>query len=413
MKTLNILGFSLMLLVFGACTSDHKANNAMQNKEESNKFKSEADFLIEYTDGFILGTGKQQIVVVPKYQGRIMTSTAKGDNGFSFGWINHSLIKSGKYGDNFSAFGGEDRFWIGPEGGKYGIFYDKGKEFKWENWRTPAYIDKESFTLINRTPNSASFTHQFTVTNYSGNQFPVKVNRTVKLLNRGETEDILHYTLDENTSFVAFQSDNEIINMGRNTWTKETGLLNIWIVGIFSPSNKTNVVIPVKPGNKDSLGYKVTDDYLRPVPEERLKVEDSAVYFKGDGQFQCKIGINHKRSKGILGSYDPVNKVLTIIKFDQPENYQAYANHLSNEKNGAYDGDAAMAYNDGPANPGEKPFGPYYELESNSPVKEMAPGESLKHVHTTFHFQGDKSTLNKLSIALLGVTLEKIQDALK
>ena len=56
MKTLNILGFSLMLL-FGACTSDHKSNNVMLNKEESKTFKADADFLLKYTDGFILGNG--------------------------------------------------------------------------------------------------------------------------------------------------------------------------------------------------------------------------------------------------------------------------------------------------------------------------------------------------------------------
>jgi hypothetical protein len=389
------------------------ADQAMKTSTNKKKFGEDAAFILKYTDGFVLSIGKQKIIVVPKYQGRIMTSTANGDDGFSFGWMNNSLIESGKFGENFSAFGGEDRFWIGPEAGKYGIFYDKGKAFKWENWRTPAYIDKETFELVNKSSASASFRHQFEVVNYSGNHFQVKVNRTIQLLTRTEAEKILNYPIDEKISVVAFQSNNEMINIGESSWNRETGLLNIWIVGIFSPSENTNVVIPIMPGNDSALGYRVTDDYFKPVPEQRLKSENNAVYFKGDGQFQCKIGVNHKRSKGILGSYDPVNKVLTIIKFNQPDSYFGYANHLSNEKNGAYDGDAIMSYNDGPVNAGEKPFGPYYELETNSPVKELAPGNSLKHIHTTIHFQGDTASLNKLSLALLGVSLEKIQSALK
>jgi hypothetical protein len=415
-----IAGFLLISFIHFNSSCNTKKNStktkekqAMKTSTDKKNFGEDAAFILKHTDGFVLSLDKQKIVVVPKYQGRIMTSTANGDDGFSFGWTNNSLIESGKFGDNFSAFGGEDRFWIGPEAGRHGIFYDKGKAFKWENWRTPTYIDKEPFELVNKSSNSASFQHQFEVVNYSGNHFQVKVNRAVRLLTHKETEKILNYPIEENTSFVAFQSNNEIINIGQNIWNKETGLLNIWIVGIFSPSDNTNVVIPIKTGNDSALGYKVTDDYFKPVPEQRLRGEDNEVYFKGDGQFQCKIGVNHKRSKGILGSYDPVNKVLTIIKFNQPDNYLGYANHLSNDKNGRYDGDAIMSYNDGPANPGEKPFGPYYELETNSPVKELAPGDSLKHVHTTIHFQGDTAVLNKLSIALLGVSIEKIQDVLK
>jgi hypothetical protein len=299
-----ITGFLLISFIHFSSSCNLKKNStktkekqAMKISTDKKNFGEDAAFILKHTDGFVLSLDKQKIIVVPKYQGRVMISAAAGDDGFSFGWTNNNLIESGKFGDNFSAFGGEDRFWIGPEGGKYGIFYDKGKAFKWENWRTPAYIHKEPFKLINKSSGSASFQHQFEVINYTGNHFQVKVNRTVQLLTHKETEKILNCPIEENTSFVAFQSNNEIINIGQNTWNKETGLLNIWIVGIFSPSDNTNVVIPIKTGNDSALGYKVTDDYFKPVPQQRLKAEDNEVYFKGDGQFQCKIGVNHKRSK--------------------------------------------------------------------------------------------------------------------
>ena len=53
----------------------------------------------------------------PAYQGRVMTSTAEGDGGMSFGWINNELIDSNREEEHFHAFGGEERFWLGPEGG--------------------------------------------------------------------------------------------------------------------------------------------------------------------------------------------------------------------------------------------------------------------------------------------------------
>ena len=58
-----------------------------------------------------------QVIILPAYQGRVMTSSAEGLSGMSFGWLNHELIASGKSTPHFSAFGGEERFWLGPEGG--------------------------------------------------------------------------------------------------------------------------------------------------------------------------------------------------------------------------------------------------------------------------------------------------------
>ena len=37
--------------------------------------------------------GQGKVLVVPAYQGRVMTSTADGNGGTSFGWINHSFIE--------------------------------------------------------------------------------------------------------------------------------------------------------------------------------------------------------------------------------------------------------------------------------------------------------------------------------
>ena len=36
-----------------------------------------------------------------------------------------------------NAFGGEDRLWLGPEGGQYSIFFRAGDPFDLEHWQTP------------------------------------------------------------------------------------------------------------------------------------------------------------------------------------------------------------------------------------------------------------------------------------
>ena len=75
-------------------------------------FSKDLDLLKKYTDVVVLSdaSGKAQIAVVPAWQGRVMTSTADGQGGSSFGWLNQELITSGKKLAHMNAYGGEDRF---------------------------------------------------------------------------------------------------------------------------------------------------------------------------------------------------------------------------------------------------------------------------------------------------------------
>jgi hypothetical protein len=73
------------------------------------------------------------------------------DRGNSYGWINYGLIKSGEHQPHMNAFGGEERFWLSPEGGQFSIYFKKGKSFDFENWQTPAIIDTVHLRFRNRT----------------------------------------------------------------------------------------------------------------------------------------------------------------------------------------------------------------------------------------------------------------------
>ncbi len=70
-----------------------------------------------------------------------MTSTTDGRNGPSFGWVNHELIASRKQVEHMNAFGGEERIWLGPEGGQFSVYFKKGTEFTFDNWFVPAAFD--------------------------------------------------------------------------------------------------------------------------------------------------------------------------------------------------------------------------------------------------------------------------------
>ena len=90
-----------------------------------------------------------------------MTSTAGGSDGSSFGWINRELIASGTLQPHMNAFGGEDRLWLGPEGGQFSIFFAKGVAFDLEHWFTPPPIDTDAYQVVRQTRDSAQFRHAF------------------------------------------------------------------------------------------------------------------------------------------------------------------------------------------------------------------------------------------------------------
>ena len=117
-------------------------------------FGEDVRFLSEHVRTVVLGNDAQgpRVAVVPAYQGRVMTSTATGDQGTSFGWINYEHIASGENSPHINVYGGEERFWLGPEGGQFSIFFPPGAEFNLEHWQTPALIDTEPFDLLKGPP---------------------------------------------------------------------------------------------------------------------------------------------------------------------------------------------------------------------------------------------------------------------
>lgn len=376
-------------------------------------FGSDLAFLKKHTKVIVLSdkTGAAQIAVAPAWQGRVMTSTADNAAGHSFGWINRSLIASGKIDPHFNPFGGEDRIWLGPEGGQFSIFFKKGAPFDLAHWYVPKAFDTLPFEVVSRSQTSASFRSAFSVTNYSSTHFDVVLNRQVRLLAPDVAWRDLGVSHQNGVSLVAYETRNTLTNAGTEPWRKKTGLLSIWILGMFTPSPSATTVVPFKPGPVAELGVKVTSDYFGAIPPSRLKVTRNTAFLRADGKFRSKIGINPKRSRGVLGNYDAENHVLTIVQFKQPEGVDDYVNSLWKLQDDPYGGDAINAYNDGPPAPGVKPMGPFFEMETSSPAAALAPKQSIEHTRRTFHLTGPEPELDAVARAVLGVSLHEIETA--
>jgi len=370
-------------------------------------FGYDLDFLKQHhKDIIVLGDNGAQVIVAPAYQGRVMTSTTDGRKGLSFGWINYELIDSGKLAEHMNAFGGEERFWLGPEGGQFSIYFKKGVEFKFENWFVPKEIDTEPFDLVSSTKNEAHFQKDMHLENYSGNKFDLTVQRSIRLLSKKSIDNALGIVVPGDVQVVAFESENRITNKGNNAWDKKTGMLSIWILSMLNASDQTTVAVPYKQGDSSQLGKIVTDDYFGKVPVDRLKVDNGTILFKADANHRSKIGVSPKRALPFVASYDALNSVLTIAQFTLPQGATDYVNSLWKTQNDPFAGDAVNSYNDGPID--IKQMGKFYEIESSSPAAALAPGETIQHIHRTIHLKGAREQLNKISQKVLGVNVDKI-----
>ena len=251
-------------------------------------FEKDRDFLAQRQKVILLQEQDKRVLISPAYQGRVMTSSAEGDGGQSFGWINYDLIKSGKFLKHCNNFGGEDRYWIGPEGGQYSIFFRPGTEFTLENWQTPSPIDTEPWQLQKASKIQAAFAKAMTFTNYAGHEMKLAVEREVRLFSDKEINEQLAINLPDNVQAVGFGSVNKITNAGDFEWTKKTGMLSIWILGQFISADKNTVILPFQPNASSEI---VNDRYFGHIADDRLKILDNAVLFKADGQSRGKIGI--------------------------------------------------------------------------------------------------------------------------
>jgi hypothetical protein len=245
--------------------------------------------------------------------------------------------------------------------------------------------------------------------NYSNTRFDLLVERKVKLLDKKEVSRVLGLSTS-GLDMVAFETVNIITNIGDHEWTRETGMLSIWILGMFQPSPATTIIIPIISGSDSDLGARVNDSYVGKIPEERLKVEEDVLFFLADGKKRGKIGISARRAQPFMGAYNEETNLLTIVNFTHNRENSEYVNSMWALQEDPFSGDVINSYNDGPLEDGSQ-MGPFFELESSSPAAGLAPGSSLTHIHRTIHLTGDKAILDSISQKVLAVTLAEVYAA--
>lgn len=382
-------------------------------------YQEDVAFLRKHTPIIELSSGSASVAIAPAYQGRVMTSTASVAYGPGFGWINPEVIATGikpeaeraDLAKHIHVFGGEERLWFGPEGGPFALFFPPKVPQTFANWKTPAAIDTEAFEVVGQpTPTSATFAKSIQLPNRAGTNFSMEIQRTVSLT----PQDALMQL--SGVSAVSYTTANSVKNTGDKPWTRETGAPSIWLLGMFKPTPETTIVIPFVDGDDDKLGPRANTEYFGKIPDNRIKYIDSAIFFKGDGTERGKLGITPKRSKGIAGSWQKDSGTLTLVRIEPSDSTTSsqwpYVDSQWKEDVDPFGGDVINSYNDGPPEPGAKPLGPFYELETSSPALFLKPGETHTHTQTTVHLTGPRASLDAIARHNLGVGLDAIEKAL-
>jgi len=411
MKISSIFFVLSVAIALASCNNPKpEEKKTFESEYPKGSFGYDLDFLRQNDSVVVLNTkdGNGQIIISPKYQAKVFTSTDSGANGRSFGWINYKTFSQTSLDPHMNAYGGEDRLWLGPEGGKFSIFFRPRNEMTIKHWHTPTAFDFESWRLTMKSENKVSLSKSTRVLNYLGVISALNIVRDIAILEPADEKKMLGIDFDSKIKTVAFTTKNTIINTGPVGWNQKSGAPCLWNLDMFTPSPGAVIIVPY---DSTGPGKKATTDYFGKISPDRLKYGNNVILFRADGKSRGKIGIPPMRAKNVAGSYDAQNNVLTIIQFDlDPKG--TYLNQEWRIDRPPFIGDAVNAYNDGPLQNGTQ-MGPFFELESVSPAAFLKPQEGMSHTHSVFHFTGDKAELNQIALKVLGISLPDIQAAFK
>src|SRR6188472_4067973 len=129
-------------------SSTMAVGRVMESSARPISFAADLEFLREHGDPLVLiAPHGGRIAVSPEYQARVMTSAVDAV-GASLGWVNRTHIDRGTKGTPFDNYGGEDRFWLGPEGGQFGLYFPPGKAFSFDVWQVPAAMQEGAWEVV-------------------------------------------------------------------------------------------------------------------------------------------------------------------------------------------------------------------------------------------------------------------------
>jgi hypothetical protein len=351
--------------------------------------------------------GRPLVLVAPSLSARVMATSFDGENGCVNGFIDARAFREGMR-DIWDNWGGEERYWLAPEGGQFGLMF-QGKENCFANYHVQSGFNNQSYSVTNfkNGDNSLTMEGGFELRNAVGTQFTVHCTRRITAF------DACPYAVGggPDVDSVGFESASTIVNAGDNTWTRASGCLAHWHLGQFLPGPRVIAIIPFQQGVCPDP--PVREDYFRDfcidgkMPKERYWIRDGFVLFKADGKCRTKIGQNRTRATGLLASYNLDSDTMTFLEYDFYPRLE-YAASYWYEQSDPFHGDCISFSAEGPDVKGG-PDGRCYELEALSPAMFLAPGQSFTFRTRTMHMRGPRHALEFICRRQLGVEVSTLE----
>ena len=266
------------------------------------------------------------VVVCPKLVGRVMCMSFAGAEGTSRAFVNSAQLQkgfcnhvSGAGSGGWNNFGGIERIWFTPEGGRFGLSFPPGAIQNLENYVIPPAMQEQQYCVSGKSAdgNSLTFAAPIALTNYQGNAVKLSVRRQITVLD----ECPFRADLGQNIQCVGFQSKTWATNAGEKPLSRDATPLGLWTLGIYNSGPRTVVLLPYRQGPEEALGPPVTTEYLRllglpgGMPARQWAVNDGCVVIKADGRLQIKIEMRRRRALGRLASLDLDTLSLDIVEF--------------------------------------------------------------------------------------------------
>ncbi|RJP17796.1 MAG: hypothetical protein C4520_15615 [Candidatus Abyssobacteria bacterium SURF_5] len=341
------------------------------------------------------------LLIAPDLSGRIIAVSLDGPGGENFGFVKEEAIANKGRNPQFNAYGGALRWWIGPEGGQYGLAFPPGtNRFDLDSWRIPEEYNGKSFNVLypKDTEGSAALLGaECRLENASGTRFHIGVSCRIGLIGsplppKKKSASLRHF---------GYRCEMCFENLSSAPMRRETGLVSIWMLGMYMPSAHAFVIAPFEKGGAKKI---VTDTYFSPsgLSRHRLMIRENDGYlvFRADGKERSKIGLSRSRASATLGSIDFTRNLLTVWRFPVRRR-MAYVNSLWELQKHPYSGDVVNSYND------DGKIGDFYELECSSPALALLPGERARFPLDIHHFDGPHEALLKTTSRLLGRKLRE------
>ena len=342
--------------------------------------------------------GKGCLLIAPDLSARIMAVSMDGEKGENFGFVEKKSVANKGKNPQFNPYGGALRWWPGPEGGQFGLAFPPGtKDYTLDSWYISEDYNGRCFEVAYPQSGegaSALMGSEFSIENASGTRFHVGVESRISLLDdplqkNGNTRTRKkHKASNDHFGYLV---ETTFENLSNEPMRKETGLISIWMLGMYEAGPKAFVIAPFE---RKGTGSIVTDTYFSPdgIFADRLIVKERAGYllFCADAKERSKIGLSRSRAADTIGSIDVSRRLLTLWKFPVRRR-KPYVNSLWEHQTRPYAGDVTNSYNDGGS------FGNFYELECSSHALALKPRERFCFPLEIHHYRKPRAELRELA----------------